>query len=147
MCPKRYKYSGFSDYQEKHVFFVEWPQWDSRRVQGGLQKWGGRPSWVSGSPRESSSGPLGPFLGGPGFAKRSQGLTFDVNPWGFLMISCFALNVFWKVLRGSWKRGERQSGAQGEPKRTDRFFVVAPGRPKSEQAWKRWLLEKEVPEK
>ena len=31
------------------------------------------------------------------------------------MISCFALNVFWKVLRGSWKRGEGQRRRQGVP--------------------------------
>ena len=31
------------------------------------------------------------------------------------MISFFALNVFWKVLRGSWKRGAEQRRRQGGP--------------------------------
>ena len=31
------------------------------------------------------------------------------------MILLFALNVFWKVLRGSWKRGEGQRRRQGAP--------------------------------
>ena len=41
------------------------------------------------------------FLGGPGFAKRRQGLTFEVNHRVVFMVSFFALDVFWKVLRGS----------------------------------------------
>ena len=31
------------------------------------------------------------------------------------MILFFALNVFWKVLRGSWKRGAGQRRRQGVP--------------------------------
>ena len=41
--------------------------------------------------------------------------------------------------------GEAKWSPRGAKK--DRFFVGAPGRPKSEQAWKRRLLEKEVPDK
>ena len=137
MCPKRYKYIGFRDYQTKTCSWSEWHQWDSRRVQGGLQKWGGRPSWVSGSPRESSSGPLGPFLGGPGFAKRSQGLTFEVNPLGLLMISFFALNFFWKVLRGSWKRGAEQRRRQGGPTNISQRIFGAQ-REVLEMGWVKW---------
>ena len=61
MSPKRYKYSGFSDYQETRVFVVEWLQWDSRRVQGGLQKWGGAPAGSQGALGKADQVQWGPF--------------------------------------------------------------------------------------
>ena len=62
MSPKRYKYGGFSDYQEKRVFVVELLQWDSRRVQGGLQKWGGAPAGSQGALGKVDQVLCGPFL-------------------------------------------------------------------------------------
>ena len=47
---------------KKHMFlFVEWPQWDSRRVQGGLQKWGGAPAGSQGALGKVHQVHWGPF--------------------------------------------------------------------------------------
>jgi len=70
-----------------------------------------------GGPRESGTGPRGPFLGGPGSAKVRQGSNFDGKSGRILRFSFFALNDFWKAPRGSRERAaeqqEFQRGAQG----------------------------------
>ena len=72
MCPKRYKYIGFRDYQQNHFLFLNGPSEDPGGSREGSKIGGGAPA--------GSQGPLGPFFARPGFAKRSQGLNFDVNP-------------------------------------------------------------------
>ena len=70
-----------------------------------------------GGPRESGTGPRGPFLGGPGSAKVRQGSNFDGKSWRILRFLFFDLNDFWQAPRGSQERGaeqqEFQRGAQG----------------------------------
>ena len=77
----------------------------------------GRPRNFQGGPRESGTGPRGPFLGGPGSAKVCQGLIFDGKTGLVLRFPFFALNDFWKAPRGSRERAaeqqEFQRGAQG----------------------------------
>ena len=70
-----------------------------------------------GGPRESATGPRGPFLGGPVSAKVRQGSNFDGKSGRILRFSFFALNDSWKAPRGSRERAaeqqEFQRGAQG----------------------------------
>ena len=118
--PKRsgaYKYSGFSVFRKKTFFF----QIRFCRFSGGAREGPktcvGRPRNFQGGPRESGTGPRGPFLGGPGSAKVCQGSIFDGKTGLVLRFPFFALNDFWKAPRGSRERAaeqqEFQRGAQG----------------------------------
>ena len=78
--PKRsgaYKYSGFSVFLKKTSFF----KFGSDGFSGGAREGPETCVWplrnFRGGPRESESGPRGPFLEGPGSAKVRQGSNFD----------------------------------------------------------------------
>ena len=78
--PKRsgaYKYSGFSVFRKKTCFFNFGPERFSGRAWEGPETCVWRLKNFQGGPRESESGPRGPFLEGPGSAKVRQGSIFD----------------------------------------------------------------------
>ena len=113
--PKRseaYKYSGFSVFRKTNVFF----QIRFCRFSGGAREGPkmcvGCPRNFQGGPRESGTGPRGPFLGGPGSAKVRQGSIFDGKTRLILRFSFFR-----KAPRGPRERAaeqqEFQRGAQG----------------------------------
>ena len=89
----------------------------SGSAREGPERCGQRPKDFQGGPRESGTGPRGPFLGGPGSAKVRQGSIFDGKTGLILRFPFFALNGFWKAPRGSRERvaeqQEFQRGAQG----------------------------------
>ena len=117
--PKRsgaYKYSGFSVFRKKTFFFKFGSDGFSGGAREGPKTCVGRPRNFQGGPRESGTGPRGPFLGGPGSAKVRQGSICDGKTGLILRFPFFALNDFWKALRGSRERAaeqqEFQRGAQ-----------------------------------
>ena len=61
MCPKRYKYSGFSDYQETYVFFLNGPSGFPGGSREGSKSGGGGPAGSQGALGKADQVHWGPF--------------------------------------------------------------------------------------
>ena len=79
-----------------------------------------------GGPRESGTGPRGPFLEGPGSAKVRQGSNFDGKTGLILRFSFFALNDSWRVPRGPRNVGQGHRNFKEGPREVDQIHYGAP---------------------
>ena len=61
MCSKRYKYSGFSDFQEKRVFFLNGSSGIPRGSREGSKSGGDAPAGSQGALGKADQVPWGPF--------------------------------------------------------------------------------------
>ena len=84
MRPKRYKYKCFRDSPKTQFFLQNGTSGISGGSREGSKNGGGAPAGSPGALGKVDQVHWGPFFGGLGSAKGSQGLNFDQNPSVFL---------------------------------------------------------------